>query len=56
VAELGHRARRLYWLNPEPRSDWDRLDSRAGDYGRHCTDAFEVSTIRELIAAVTQIV
>jgi hypothetical protein len=56
VAELGHRARRLYWLNPEPRSEWDRLDSRAGDYGRHCTDAFEVSTIRELIAAVTQIV
>jgi uncharacterized protein with von Willebrand factor type A (vWA) domain len=56
VGELGHRARRLYWLNPEPRSDWDRLDSRAGDYGRHCTDAFEVSTIRELIAAVTQIV
>ena len=56
VAELEHRARRLYWLNPEPRSEWDTLDSRASDYGRHCTNTFEVSTIRELIAAVTEIV
>jgi len=55
VAQLEHRARRLYWLNPEPRSEWDSLDSRASDYGRHCTSAFEVSTIRELVAAVTQI-
>ena len=55
VAKIEHRARRLYWLNPEPRSEWDSLDSRASDYGRHCTNAFEVSTIRELVAAVTQI-
>jgi uncharacterized protein with von Willebrand factor type A (vWA) domain len=56
VAELGHRARRLYWLNPEPRAEWDTLDSRATEYATHCTDAFEVSTIRQLAAAVTQIV
>lgn len=56
VAELGHRSRRLYWLNPEPRREWDRLDSRASEYAVHCTDAFEVSTIRQLTAAVTQIV
>jgi len=56
IAELDHRARRLYWLNPEPRSEWDTLDSRAGEYGNHCTEAFEVSTIRQLTAAVTQIV
>ena len=55
VATIEHRARRLYWLNPEPRSEWDSLDSRASDYARHCTDAFEVSTIRELVAAVTRI-
>ncbi|CAB4880984.1 unannotated protein [freshwater metagenome] len=55
VAELEHLARRLYWLNPEPRAEWDSLDSRASEYARHCTDAFEVSTIRELIAAVAQI-
>jgi uncharacterized protein len=55
VAELHHRARRLYWLNPEPRAEWDTLDSRATEYATHCTDAFEVSTIRQLTAAVTQI-
>jgi hypothetical protein len=32
------------------------MDSRASDYGAHCTDAFEVSTIRQLTAAVTKIV
>ena len=56
LAELQHRARRLYWLNPEPRHEWDTLDSCATEYGRHCTDSFEVSTIRQLISAVTQIV
>ncbi len=56
LAELQHRARRLYWLNPEPRHEWDTLDSCATEYGNHCTDFFEVSTIRQLIGAVTQIV
>ncbi len=56
MAELQHRARRLYWLNPEPRHEWDTLDSCATEYGNHCTDFFEVATIRQLIAAVTQIV
>lgn len=56
VAELDHRARRLYWLNPEPHAEWDTLDSRASEYARCCTDAFEVSTIRQLTAAVSSIV
>jgi uncharacterized protein with von Willebrand factor type A (vWA) domain len=56
VAELHHLARRLYWLNPEPTLDWDTLDSRATEYANHCTDAFEVSTIRQLTAAVARIV
>jgi len=56
LAEIQHRARRLYWLNPEPRHEWDVLDSCATEYGNHCTDFFEVSTLRQLIDAVTQIV
>ena len=56
VAELGHRARRLYWLNPEPFHEWDAVDSRASEYADRCTAAFEVSTIRDLMTAVTQIV
>lgn len=56
VAELGHKARRLYWLNPEPHREWDTVDSRATEYAVHCTAAFEVATIRDLISAVTEIV
>ncbi|WP_162602530.1 VWA domain-containing protein [Nocardioides daejeonensis] len=55
VAELRYRARRLYWLNPEPRTEWDTLDSRASEYAAQCTDAFAVATIRQLATAVTQI-
>jgi len=56
LAELSHRARRLYWLNPEQRQEWDTLDSCASEYANQCTEFFEVSTIRQLIDAVTQIV
>jgi len=56
LSELSHRARRLYWLNPEQRNEWNTLDSCAAEYANHCTEFFEVSTIRQLINAVTQIV
>ena len=56
IAELGKRSRRLYWLNPEEKGEWDLLDSRMSDYQSLCTDAFQVSTIRELIQAVNVIV
>jgi len=56
LAELSHRARRLYWLNPEQHQEWNTLDSCADEYANHCTEFFEVSTIRQLINAVTQIV
>lgn len=56
LAEIKHQSRRLYWLNPEPHSEWDRLDSRMTEYARHCSQVFSVSTIRELVNAVEQIV
>jgi len=56
MAELQHLARRLYWLNPEPRREWDTVDSRASEYAAHTTDTFEVATIRQLTAAVSQII
>ncbi len=56
VRQLAHQSRRLYWLNPEARAEWDSLDSRASDYAQHCSDAFQVSTIRQLVSAVTLIV
>ena len=56
ISELDHRARRLYWFNPEPMSEWDTQDSHASAYARHCTAAYEVSTLRGLMDAVTQII
>lgn len=56
IAELDHRARRLYWLNPEPMKEWGKQDSRALEYANHCTAVFEVSTIRDLMNAVLEIV
>lgn len=56
IAEIGHRSRRLYWLNPEEQSEWNTNDSQMSAYQKHCTEAFQVSTIRELIQAVNVIV
>lgn len=48
VAELASRARRLYWLNPEPRSYWDTGDSIVSQYAVHCDGAFECRNLRQL--------
>ncbi|MFL6129172.1 MAG: VWA domain-containing protein [Mycobacteriales bacterium] len=48
TAELRRRARRLYWLNPEPAGEWDTGDSRMAAYAAHCTGSWEVCTLRQL--------
>ena len=48
VKEIQHRARHVYWLNPEPRSYWDTGDSIVGDYGAHCDGVFECRNLRQL--------
>jgi uncharacterized protein with von Willebrand factor type A (vWA) domain len=53
---MAQRARRTYWLNPEPRSDWDQGDSRIGDYARCGAAVFEVRSLRQLAEAVLDIV
>ena len=55
IRELAYRSRRLYWLNPEPRSEWDTTDSRLSAYAVHCTGTFEVASLRQLADAVTRI-
>ena len=37
IKELAARARRTYWLNPEPKSYWDTGDSIVSEYARYCT-------------------
>ena len=53
--ELRRRARRLWWLNPEPRSYWDTGDSIVSEYAVHCSGVFECRNLRQLEAFVSQI-
>jgi uncharacterized protein len=52
---LRGRARRLYWLNPEPRADWDTTDSLMGVYAPCCDRVFEVRNLRQLTACVDEV-
>ena len=48
LKEMQHRARNVYWLNPEPRSYWDTGDSIVSDYAVHCDGVFECRNLRQL--------
>jgi hypothetical protein len=52
VAEMQRRARRVYWLNPEPRSYWGSGDSIVDQYSQFCDGAFECRNLRQLAAFV----
>ncbi len=52
VRELRHRARRVFWLNPEPRSYWGSGDSIVEQYSQYCDAAYECRNLRQLEAFV----
>jgi uncharacterized protein len=52
VAQIAARARRVYWLNPEPRAEWDTTDSVQAVYTPYCSAVYEVRTLAQLSAAV----
>jgi uncharacterized protein len=56
LAELQRRARRLYWLNPEPAAQWDTGDSVASEYARHTDRMVECRNLRQLTAFIEAIV
>ena len=56
LAEIRKRARKLYWLDPEPRGYWDTGDSIIGEYGQHCDGVFECRNLRQLQRFVTAVV
>lgn len=56
LREIARRCRRVYWLNPEPKDEWDTHDSEMETYSRSCTETFEVRTVRQLVSCVEQIV
>jgi hypothetical protein len=56
LRELHAKVRKLYWLNPEPRQEWDTTDSLMGLYATCCDQVFEVRNLRQLSACIDQIV
>jgi uncharacterized protein len=55
IQEIGHRARHVYWLNPEPRAYWGTGDSILGEYAVHCDNVFECRNLRQLEHFVTEL-
>jgi uncharacterized protein len=55
VQEIRHRARHVYWLNPEPRAYWDTGDSVVGEYAVHCDEVFECRNLRQLERFVSEL-
>jgi uncharacterized protein len=55
LTELAVLSRRMYWFDPEPRAEWATADSAMPLYAMHCTDVFEVSTLRQLTECVAAI-
>ena len=56
IGRIAERARRVYWLDPEPRADWDTYDSEMGVYARHCSATWEVRNLRQLEKFVDNLV
>src|SRR5262245_7713912 len=54
--QLCQRARRVYWLNPEPEAEWDTDDSAMTSYRATCAGAYEVRTLRQLADAIASVV
>ena len=48
VKEMRHKARHVYWLNPEPKSYWNTGDSIVGEYGTHTDGVYECRNLRQL--------
>jgi uncharacterized protein with von Willebrand factor type A (vWA) domain len=55
LERIAERCRRVYWLNPEPRADWNTYDSELARFSPHCDATFEVRNLRQLVAAVEQL-
>ena len=48
LERISRRARRVYWLNPEPRERWDSGDSIMHEYQGQCDSVHEVRNLRQL--------
>ena len=55
LTQMAGSSRHLYWLDPEPQSEWETDDSAMAVYAPHCDGVYEVSTLRQLADAVAAI-
>ena len=55
VKEMQHKARHVYWLNPEPRSYWNTGDSIVGEYGTFTDGVYECRNLRQLESFVEKL-
>jgi uncharacterized protein with von Willebrand factor type A (vWA) domain len=53
---LHRKARRLYWLNPEPRQEWGTSDSSIDAYRRYCDQLVEVRNLHQLSDFISRLV
>lgn len=53
---IAERARRVYWLNPEPRTQWNTTDSIIAMYAPYCDGVFEARNLRQLGGFVRSVV
>jgi uncharacterized protein with von Willebrand factor type A (vWA) domain len=56
VKELGKKAKRVYWLNPEPAMYWDTGDSISSEYARNADGMIEVRNLRQLEDFIARVV
>ena len=56
VAEMQKRARKVFWLDPEPRGYWDTGDSIVSEYAPYCDGVYEVRNLRQLQKFVADVV
>src|SRR5256885_5669732 len=56
LGEMGKRARKAFWLDPEPRRYWDTGDSIVSEYARYTDGVFECRNLRQLQRFVTSVV
>jgi uncharacterized protein len=55
LARIARRAGSVYWLNPEPRAQWNTGDSTMRAYEPHCTAAVTCRTLNDLRRFIEQL-
>jgi uncharacterized protein with von Willebrand factor type A (vWA) domain len=53
---IAERAQKVYWLNPEPRPDWNTSDSIVEAYADRCQAVFETRNLAQLAEFIGHIV